>query len=184
MAQQMKGWFHLPGRPGDRSFEEQLKGLDWLIANCKGKTVLDVGCAEGLIAIELAKRGAVAVHGVELIEDRVRLANKLRGGLPVTFEVGDMNTWRPRRQYDIVIGLAILHKLKDPGAVAVALANAARETVVFRLPPENAPMIRDRRSNFEPHNISALMDACGFVLTEATYDGHLGEYVGRWSRSV
>jgi SAM-dependent methyltransferase len=182
MAQQMKGWFHLPGRPGDRSFEEQLKGLDWLLANCNGKTVLDAGCAEGLIAIELAKRGAVAVHGIEMIEDRVVLANKLRGDLPVTFEVGDMNVWRPRRQYDIVIGLAILHKLKDPGAVAVALANAARETVVFRLPPFGAPTVLDKRSGFVPHDIGALMSACGFALSNAACDGHLGEYVGRWGR--
>ena len=57
MAQQMtkQGWFSTKGRLGDRTLKQQLMGLDPLFAECKGKTVLDVGCAEGLISIELDK---------------------------------------------------------------------------------------------------------------------------------
>jgi SAM-dependent methyltransferase len=172
----------MPGRPGDRTFDQQLMGLDWLFANCKGKTVLDAGCAEGMIAIRATEAGAVAVHGVELVPDRVKIATKLRGDLPVTFEVGDMNTWRPQRQYDIVLGLAILHKLRDPGACAVALANAARHALVLRLPPDNAPTIIDRRSGFAPHYIGNLVSACGFKPVSQECSGPYGEWVGVWTR--
>jgi len=177
-----KGWFSTAGRPGDRELADQLKGLDWLLANCKGKTVLDAGCAEGLISIELAKAGAVAVHGVEIVRGHVEVGNRLRGDLPVTLEVADLNTWRPKRDYDIVIGLAILQKLRDPTGAAYALAEAAREEVIFRLPPATAPIIIDERSHNKPHNIARVMDRAGFALLEYGYDGHLSEWVGRWRR--
>ena len=109
-----KGWFSTPGRPGDRTLDQQLNGLDRLFMEARGKTVLDVGCAEGLISIELAKAGAIAVHGVEIVPEHVKVANKLRGDLPVTFEVGDANVWQPRRSYDIVIALALLQKVSPP----------------------------------------------------------------------
>ena len=38
---------------GDRTFEQQMTGLDWLAEACRGKSVLDFGCAEGLISIHL-----------------------------------------------------------------------------------------------------------------------------------
>lgn len=177
-----KGWFSTPGRPGDRTLDDQLKGLDWLFANCAGKTVLDIGCAEGLISIELARRGALAVHGIEIVPEHVAVANKLRGDLPVTFEVGDANAWRPRRAYDIVIALALLHKLKNPTAAAAAFAEAAREAVVLRLPPEHAPTIIDPRSNNEPHHIGDTMRRARFQLVLAKKIGHFGEWVGVWTR--
>jgi 2-polyprenyl-3-methyl-5-hydroxy-6-metoxy-1,4-benzoquinol methylase len=177
-----KGWFSTEGRPGDRQLADQMKGLDWLFANCAGKTILDVGCAEGLISIELAKAGAVAVHGVEIVRGHVEVGNKLRGDLPVTLEVADMNVWQPRRQYDIVIGLAILQKLRLPSTVVVHLAHAAREAVVLRLPPENAPFVIDARSGNVPWNISSTLFNCGFNLIESSNDGHFGEWVGVWKR--
>ena len=176
-----RGWFNMPGRPGDRELADQMKGLGWLFANCKGKSILDAGCAEGLISIELAKAGALAVHGVELVPERVKLANKLRGDLPITVEVGDMNMWRPQRHYSIVIGLAILHKLRSPTTVAAALAAKALDAVVWRLPPDGAPVIKDRRSGYEEHDIGIVMETSGFRLHEAV-SGHLGEWVGVYVR--
>jgi 2-polyprenyl-3-methyl-5-hydroxy-6-metoxy-1,4-benzoquinol methylase len=176
-----RGWFSLPGRLGDRNLKDQLKGLGWLFANCKGKSVLDVGCAEGLISIELAQRGAAAVHGVEIVPEHVAEGNKLRGDLPVTFEVGDANVWRPKRAYDIVIALALLHKTRNPTAVCAALSECAREAVVLRLPPAHAPTIIDERSKNEPHYIGSIMARAGFVLKESSFDGHFGEWVGVWT---
>lgn len=177
MQKQVNAWFG-----GDRTVEQQLMGLDWLWANCKGRTVLDAGCAEGVITVKCAQAGAIAVHGIELVPDRVKWANKLRGDLPATFEVGDMETWRPRRQYGIVLALAILHKLKDPGACAAALANAARHAIMVRLPPVGAPTIIDRRSGFVPHRIGEVIEACGLTLVNQSNDGPYGEWVGLWTR--
>jgi len=182
MGHDRKGWFSTPGRPGDRTIDQQRMGLGWLFNNCRGRTVLDVGCAEGLLSIELAQLGAAAVHGIEIVPGHVEVANRLRGGLPVTFEVADANVWRPVRQYDIVIALALLHKLRNPTAAAAALAEAARHAVVLRLPPEHAPTIIDQRSGFNPHHIGEVMAAAGFSLHAASNDGAFGEWVGIYLR--
>lgn len=184
MNKPIRPWFSTPGRVGDRTLKDQLKGLDALFAEAPGKTVLDAGCAEGLIAIELARAGAVAVHGVEYIRERVDFGMRAKGDLPVMLEVGDLNTWRPKRQYHIVIGLAILHKLKDPTAAAVALAGAATSLVVWRLPPKDAPVVIDARSGNVPHHIGDAMSACGFTLESESYGGHLGEWVGYYRRKA
>lgn len=185
-SKQVRGWFDMPGRPGDRTFKQQLLGLDWLFANCAGKTVLDAGCAEGLIALECIKHGATSVHGVELVPERIKLARKFatnrHASNIATFEVGDMNGWQPPHKYDIVLGLAILHKLKDPSLVAARLAMAAEWAVIFRLPPAGAPVIVDRRSDHKPHHIGSVMVGCGFRIESAVTDGPLGEWIGRWER--
>lgn len=175
-----KGWFSTPGRPGDRNLSDQLKGLDWLFANCQGKTVLDVGCAEGLISMELTDAGATAVHGVEIVPQHVQVGKRLQGARPICFEVGDANTWQPKRQYDIVVMLALLHKLRNPTAAAHRFAVAAREAVVLRMPPLHAPTIVDPRSGSNPHHIGDVLEKAGFVLTQSSYDGHFGEWVGVW----
>jgi hypothetical protein len=39
--------------------------------------VLDLGCAEAVVSLELAKARAMLVHGVELLGDRLRTAEAL-----------------------------------------------------------------------------------------------------------
>jgi SAM-dependent methyltransferase len=177
-----KGWFVTVGRHGDRTLAQQMLGLDELFESCKGKTVLDVGCAEGLISTALARTGATAVHGVEIVEDHVKVGTKLRGDLPVTLEVGDLNTWRPKRTYDIVIALALLHKLKNPTEVCAALAACCLELMVLRLPPVHAPTIVDDRSGGNPHHIGVTMVKAGFEPVSSAYDGPFGEWVGVYRR--
>jgi 2-polyprenyl-3-methyl-5-hydroxy-6-metoxy-1,4-benzoquinol methylase len=66
----MKGWLSVPGirEHADRTLAEQMLGLDKAVAECKGKRVLDLGCAEGLIGLEFAKAGAVNVVGIESLQ--------------------------------------------------------------------------------------------------------------------
>lgn len=183
MAQQrtIRGWFDTAGRPGDRTLKQQLTGLDELIARVEGKTVLDIGCAEGLISLQLFDEGASAVHGLEIVAEHVKVANKLRGDRAVTFEIADASDYKPVRQYDIVIMLALLQKLRDPSTTCKRFADAAREMVVVRLPPATAPTVIDARSGGYPHHIGTVLQSCGFMLKNVQL-GHLNEWVGYYER--
>lgn len=183
MAQQKLGWFSTLGRPGDRNLKDQLVGLEDLMARVAGKTVLDVGCAEGLISLQLFDEGATAVHGLEIVPGHVAVASKLRGDRACTFEVANADDYDPVRQYDIVIMLALLQKLKNPTAAARKFARAAREMVVLRLPPrgEDPLMVVDARSRNVEHNIRYAMQAEGFMLKNMLA-GHLGEHITYWER--
>ena len=93
----IEGWFSTHGRDGDRTIDQQLLGLDPLFDEVKGKTVLDIGCAEGLISLHLCtKFKAKSVHGVEIIASHVAVANSLRGeNSNCTFERADANHFEP-----------------------------------------------------------------------------------------
>lgn len=175
-------WFTVGNDIGDRTLESQMQGLDPLLEVIPGKTFLDAGCAEGLISIELCKAGALAGHGVEIVPGHVKLANKLRKDAPVTFEEGNLNTWRPKRAYDVVLALAILHKLNRPDEVCAALAEAAREWFVFRLPSANKPWtIVDARTAHRPFDIGRVLEQKGFEFRQLTL-GPFNEPTGFWKR--
>ena len=169
---------------GDRTFEQQMTGLDWLAEACRGKNVLDFGCAEGLISIHLLKHGAASASGIELLGERVKKARQLakREGVPLYASAADANTWRPVGPYDVVLALAILHKLRDPSTVARRLAQATREMIVLRLPPATGSTIVDRRSGNVPHDIDAVLREEGFVQERAGNTGPLGEWIGAYRR--
>jgi SAM-dependent methyltransferase len=178
----LKGWFVANGRVADRTLKQQLIGLDTLVERAAGKTVFDVGCAEGLISIHLCRHGARAAHGIEIRPDYVEIGNKMAGKKPCTFEVADANDFKPKRQYDIVLLLAVLHKLKNPAEACKRFAAAARELVVLRLPPKHAPLIIDSRSDDKPFDMAACMKKAGFTCTSAGFTGPFDEWMGYFER--
>lgn len=193
-----KPWFAVGNKLGDRTLAQQMQGLDRLFAEVKkhgagSGSVLDIGCAEGLISIELARAGFACVTGIEIRPDAVARARELKArdrdaylvhnSTWLQFHVGDANTYVPDADgFQIVIMLAVLHKLKNPTAACARFAAAARDLVVIRLPPEHAPTIVDERSGMEPHHVGLTMERSGFVLEHAAYDGPFGEWVGYYRR--
>lgn len=137
-------WFKIGGAHGLRFLKEQLEGLDAVRAGCSRASVLDLGCAEGLIGKYLIDTcGADLVHGVELHPLRVEEANKqLAGYSNVKMIEGDLN--EPEKissdlgaepgVYDVVLLLAILHKLRDPAAALLWAAQRCKKLMAIRLP--------------------------------------------------
>jgi len=153
----------------------QMLGLEPLLDEAKGSKILDVGTAEGLIAFELAKVGA-KVHGIDSIAALIETANNLKGNLACTFEVADAVVYEPD-QYDIILLLSILHKCRHPSAVCSRFAKAAKDLLVMRLPPELAPVIRNKRTRDIPHDMKVVMTWYGFELERVTR-GSFAEWIG------
>ena len=180
----MKPWFTVGNVPGDRTLAQQMVGLDRLMKAVPGKTVLDCGCAQGLISIEMARAGAKYVHGVEILQPFVHTAWQQAGEMEnIGFERGDMNAWQAPWQFDVVTALAILQKLRDPCAVASMLADTAREMIVIRTPPGKDPWtLPPERGRTVPHNIGAVLRGRGWKLSEQLA-GTFGEVIGYWERA-
>lgn len=177
-----KGWFRIDGvQDGDRTFEQQLEGLRPLFQMVPGKTVLDVGCAEGLISNALMDAGAKSVTGIEVVKEHVEAARALYGRR-CAFVHGDADLYRPPRRYDVVLLLAVLHKLKDPVGSCIRFADAALESVVIRLPPMDAPPkdITGRGPCSIPL-ISRAMNAAGWRFMDIT-TGPFNEWTSYWRR--
>ncbi len=137
----MKGWISVPGirEHADRTLAEQMLGLDVAVAEAKGKTVLDLGCAEGLIGREFALAGATDVLGIESLESHLEVARRACADCPqMRFQQAYLQEWIPAHdppeQFDIVLALGIIHKIPDPGWALRFACRSARKLVLFRAP--------------------------------------------------
>ena len=159
-----------------RTLEQQLTGLDPLFERVKGRSVLDVGCAEGEISHECARQGARSAYGFDTLPKFIARARTRGAGLNCVFIEADANKWTPgpEERYDVVLLLGVLHKLRQPRESCMRIAACARELVVIRLDPREAPDIVDPRSHNRRVSIQFAMQDAGFKLTRKT-DGPIAE---------
>jgi 2-polyprenyl-3-methyl-5-hydroxy-6-metoxy-1,4-benzoquinol methylase len=108
---------------------EKLPDLDYLpripetLKSRSAKTVLDLGCGSGWLAVFLARQG-FAVTGVDCALSAIRLAKNwaAKDDLEITFDVGDMaDLPYPDGSFDAVVANSIFEHLPyDMTAVAIA----------------------------------------------------------------
>jgi glycosyltransferase involved in cell wall biosynthesis len=127
---------------------ERMAGLDAVLAGCAGKTILDLGAAEGVVARHLLERGALLVDGFDKDTSRVRFAQRVCEGLSgASFWEADLSDWpsfeqaaghRLRDSYDIVLYLGLHHHIPVTSRL-ITLAEAAKRSsdlLVTRMPAE------------------------------------------------
>lgn len=163
-----RGWFILPGQKGDREVADQLRGLELAVEHvrARGSSVLDLGCAEGAIALEFARAGARRILGLEVIAEHLEVARQLCAGFPCEFRHANLNDVQIEEQFDVVLALAIIHKLRKPAAVLRHYANLARELVVVRMPAFSisSTIFRSERFAQEIVDVARILGGCGFAL--------------------
>ncbi len=162
------GWLKVNGQTGDRSLEEQIEALKPAIASCSGKTLLDLGCAEGLIAREFIRAGAKSALCIDAVEDHLKVARKECEGLPMKFMQVDLGTIAGKMTFpaDIVLCLGIAHKVKSPETVIRLAANSARKMVLMRsgLAADENGIIRAKHFKKSFCDSHAVLKECGFKL--------------------
>lgn len=188
-------WFALPGTAGDRTLDEQMTGIEGAIAEAKGRTVLDLGCAEALIGMEFVAAGADFVYGcdsnIRLLQTAEEISRSRNIGIDrfqleridLNRAVVDAKPIGPRARYDVVLALAVLHKLQDPSAAVHVVAEWTTSLLVIRLPLGSTGFIR---SKFRPEmgaDIPAILPRRGFSL-ERMVTGPRDELVQYWRRAA
>lgn len=85
-----------------------------LIGDVKGKRVIDLGCGDAEIGVELLQQDAVAYLGLEGSKNMSRVAAKNLEGTGGQVLQSSMEEWQPQaEQYDIVLSRFALHYLAD-----------------------------------------------------------------------
>jgi len=176
------GWFD-----GTVTLADQLLGLGPALAEAKGRTVLDLGCAEGYIAREFLAAGAARVYGMDHHAPYIERANAL--GLDphrARFVVSDLNESPDADDMacchsDIVLALAILHKLRDPERAVSEWSQFAGRLMVVRLAGGSQGVVKHKHGAAQC-DLREVMPSCGFAL-EQTVQGPRNELVQYWRRS-
>ncbi|MGA9341936.1 MAG: class I SAM-dependent methyltransferase [Rhodanobacteraceae bacterium] len=145
-------YVHLPeaGLYGKWPAEDRLAGLAPLIENARGKSIIDFGCAEGIVAREFLRHGASLLHGFERDPFRVGVAAALCADFDQAVfreaDLSDLPVFRAeqadllRAKYDIVLYLGIHHHI-DADAREALLCFAidrAQDWFAIRTPAANA----------------------------------------------
>lgn len=181
------GWFVIPGvQTGDRTLAEQALGVERALGECVGKTVLDLGCAEGLLARSFSLAGAARVHGIDSVGGHLQVAMDICSRYrTISFEQADLHEPPPLTEpFDIVLALGIAHKLKHPEELIRYAADASRGLVLVRMTKYSATGLL--RSKFFPQNVCNVteeMTAKGFAL-ETIESGPREETVHYYRRAI
>ena len=105
-------------RVGDSQSAQKLSRLG-LPANLEGRKILDLGCNEGFFCLELKRRGADYVKGLDHDPRALHFAKERAQSLAleVDFQSGSMTDEITGGPYDIVLLLSALHYIDDPAAL-------------------------------------------------------------------
>jgi len=107
-----KNLYYKSGEEGNVDFNERWNDLSGIIDFNKDHTVLDVGCAEGLIAIELSKRFK-KVFAFDIEPYRITKARENAVGIPnIEFSTENYISYQ-YQDYDQVFCLGVYHKIKN-----------------------------------------------------------------------
>jgi 2-polyprenyl-3-methyl-5-hydroxy-6-metoxy-1,4-benzoquinol methylase len=166
--------------PLQQPVSDLIKSLD-----LAGKSVLDVGCRDGLFSFEVEHRGAAAVFGID--NDLSRPAVEfLIPYLQSSVRMAQMNLYdldvRPDDRYDLAIFSGVLYHLRFPFYGLKRIADAVKpgglmilETAIL-LSPHRYPFLycpRPEDSPYEPTSVTffnhlgliAAVESVGFANT-------------------
>jgi 2-polyprenyl-3-methyl-5-hydroxy-6-metoxy-1,4-benzoquinol methylase len=169
-----------------------------------GSTVLDLGCTDGFLGVELARKGC-RLWGVDIDSDAVAA---VPAGVYEDARAFDLNTlaadaqlpW-PDQRFDVILAADVLEHLVDPvtvlrtlithlsarGQVVVTLPNVAHLTVrlgllVGRFDPQVHGILDETHLHLYTHrSADQLMQACGLrvVSVRGTSNRFAGLLRGR-----
>lgn len=144
---------------------ERLAGLSAVLDSVRGRSVLDLGCAEGVIARACLDHGAVAIHGFELDASRIATCRQLNPEPLAHFLPGSVSPWSEliqqtptlRAAYDVVLHLGLHHHLpvRERRAVLTGALERCREVFALRTP----------EAVWQSEKLDALIRSQGFALT-------------------
>lgn len=104
--------------------------------NLEGKTVLDIGCNAGFYAIEMKKRGAERVLGIDSDEKYLAQARYAASTLGFDIEFRNMSVYEVGslgEKFDVVIFMGVLYHLRHPLlALDLLYEHVVKDTLIFQ----------------------------------------------------
>ncbi len=156
-------WFHNLDLCGVHTAPEHFLGnypevkwrrfADAVPLDIAGRTVLDIGCNAGFYSLEMKRRGAARVLGIDSREDYLNQARFAAdvNGLDIEFRklsVYDVGALGER--FDIVLFLGVLYHLRHPLlALDLIHEHVARDLLIFQSMQRGAASVQPVNENYD-----------------------------------
>jgi tRNA (mo5U34)-methyltransferase len=156
-------WFHNIDLCGVKTAPSHFLGdypaIKWrqfapaLPCDLSGCTVLDIGCNAGFYSMEMKRRGAHRVLGIDSDEEylaQARFAAEI-SGLDIEFrELSVYDVAKLRERFDIVLFMGVLYHLRHPLlALDLIHEHVTRDLLVFQSMLRGSPGVEDVSENYE-----------------------------------
>jgi len=103
-----------------------------------GKSFLDVGCGTGLYSIELAKKGARKVLGIDIAENMIERCRQLAATEQMhnicEFAHIDLLEYQPDEKFNVTIGIGLFDYISDPLPVLKKMRELSTDKVIVSFP--------------------------------------------------
>jgi 2-polyprenyl-3-methyl-5-hydroxy-6-metoxy-1,4-benzoquinol methylase len=181
----------------DRLFRKDMyERFVFTIRECEpvaGRTFLDVGCGNGLYSVELARKGARRVVGLDIspvmIERSQQSARKEGLEEKLTFLQTDLLAYEPAEKYDVSYGIGLFDYITDPAPVLMKMRKVTADKVIMAFPrfwTWRAPIRKVRLSLkgcpvffYRKSQINRLLSEAGFASWQIARVGKLHCVVAR-----
>lgn len=161
-------WFTIDGlQTGRYALKDRLFALNAVRDKADGASVLDLGCAEGLLSKWLADQcGAKTIHGIDKYEPYVAMARNVMRGYDAAYWQADFcffTAWLERfggellPGYDIVLALRVAQKIARPVEFVRTAARLAKGYFVIQVPCNASGVMVDRRSRNIPVDMKTIL---------------------------
>jgi 2-polyprenyl-3-methyl-5-hydroxy-6-metoxy-1,4-benzoquinol methylase len=181
----------------DQVFRKDMyERYEFTIANCEpiaGRKFLDVGCGNGLYSLELARRGAGKVVGIDIAEVMVDLCKRSSVAENLddrcTFIQTDLLEYTgPETDFDVSFGIGLFDYIREPLPVLRRMRELSRDKAIMSFPrlwTWRAPVRKVRLTMrgcdvvfYSAARINELMREAGFSRHTLTKVGKLYCVIG------
>ena len=175
----------------DRVFRKDMyERFQFTIANCepiRGHTFLDVGCGNALYSLELARKGAAKVVGIDISEVMIGLCKESSEKENLTdrctFIQTDLLDYNPESKFDVSFGIGLFDYISDPLPVLKKMREVSTDKAIMAFPrlwTWRAPVRKVRLARkgcdvyfYSKARIENLLRSAGFSRQEIVKVGKL-----------
>jgi len=183
-----KSWF---ANTLDQIFRKDMyERFVFTIEHCepiKGRTFLDVGCGNALYSLELARKGAAKVVGIDISEVMIGLCKKSAENENLndrcTFIQTDLLDYKPEATFDVSFGIGLFDYISDPLPVLKRMREVSTDKAIMAFPrlwTWRAPVRKVRLARkgcdvffYSKAKIEKLLRDAGFSRSEIVRVGKL-----------
>lgn len=193
-VRELGDWFHNLDLHGVKTAPHHFLGdypavkwrrfADALPADLRGRTVLDIGCNAGFYSIEMKRRGAERVVGIDSDPDyldQARFAAEVSG---VDLELRELSVYDVgalRERFDVVLFLGVLYHLRHPLlALDLIHEHVARDLLVFQSMQRGSPEIEPLEEDY-PFESVEVFDRPGFPKLHFVERRYAGDPTNWWA---